>query len=137
MFTKVMIPVDLGHTQQMEKPLALAAELAEKHGAQAYIVGVTQSGPTEIARTPEGYAEKLAAFAAEHSKTLGVTFETRSEVSHDITIDLDDALQRAAEEIGADLIVMASHVPGLSEYVFSSNAGYLASHMKMSVFVVR
>ncbi len=137
MFTKIMIPVDLGHIRNMEKALALAAELAEHHDAQAIIVGVTQSGPTEIARTPEAFAEKLKAFAAEHSKKLGVTFATHSEVSHDITIDLDDVLQRAADEIGADLIVMASHVPGLSEYVFASNAGYLASHSKMSVFVVR
>ncbi len=137
MFKKIMIPVDLGHTEQMEKALAISAELAERHGAEAYIVGVTQSGPTEIARTPEAFAEKLAEFAAEHSEKLGISFKTRSEVSHDITIDLDDYLERVAEGIGADLIVMASHVPGLSDYVFSSNAGYLASHLKMSVFVVR
>ena len=137
MFTKIMIPVDLGHTDQMEKALAIAAEIAKRHGAEAHIVGVTQSGPTEIARTPEAFAEELAAFAAAHSETLGIEFKTRSEVSHDITVDLDDALELAAEAIGADLIVMASHVPGLSDYVFSSNAGYLASHLKMSVFVVR
>lgn len=137
MFTRIMIPVDLEHTDQMEKALAIAAEIAERHGAEAHIVGVTQSGPTEIARTPEAFAEELTAFAAEHSETLGIEFKTQSEVSHDITVDLDDALERAAEAIGADLIVMASHVPGLSDYVFSSNAGYLASHLKMSVFVVR
>ena len=137
MFERIMIPVDLGHTEQMEKALAIAADLAQRHGAQAYIVGVTQSGPTELARTPEAYAEKLAEFAAEHSKTLGTTCATHSEISHDIAVDLDDALQRAAGEIGADLIVMASHIPGLSDYVFASNAGYLASHSSMSVFVVR
>ena len=36
-----------------------------------------------------------------------------------------------------DLIVMASHVPGVAEYVFASNAGYLASHADLSVLVVR
>lgn len=137
MFAKIMIPVDLDHTEQMEKALAFAADLANRHDAEAYIVGVTQSGPTAIARTPEAFAEKLSSFAAAQSETLGVTFATRSEVSHDLTIDLDAALQRAADEIGADLIVMASHVPGLAEYVFASNAGYLASHSRMSVFVVR
>ena len=137
MFANIMIPVDLGHTDQMEKALAIAAETAQRHDAEVHIVGVTQSGPTEVARTPEAFAEKLAEFAAEHSKALGVTFQTQTAISHDITIDLDDLLEQAAEDIGADLIVMASHVPGLADYVFSSNAGYLASHSKMSVFVVR
>ena len=59
------------------------------------------------------------------------------EISHDMAIDLDDVLMRTANEVGADLVVMASHVPGLAEYVFASRAGYLASHAKMSVLVVR
>jgi hypothetical protein len=32
---------------------------------------------------------------------------------------------------------MASHVPGLPEHIFASNAGAVASHAGMSVFVVR
>jgi hypothetical protein len=32
---------------------------------------------------------------------------------------------------------MASHVPGFKDCVFSSNAGHLASHAPMSVYVVR
>lgn len=137
MFSSIMIPVDLKHTDRMDKALAVAADLAKQHGAQAHIVGVTQSSPTEIARTPEEFAEKLVSFATKQSTLLGVNFASRSEISHDITIDLDDALARAAEAIDADLIVMASHVPGLAEHVFASNAGYLASHSSMSVFVVR
>ena len=46
-------------------------------------------------------------------------------------------LVELADRVDADLIVMASHIPGLADYVFSSNAGYLASHSKLSVFVVR
>ena len=32
---------------------------------------------------------------------------------------------------------MASHVPGLPEHFFASNAGALASHAEVSVFVIR
>ena len=132
-----MIPVDLRHIDQMDKSLATAADIAKLHSAEAHIVGVTQTAPTEIAHTPEEYSEKLTAFAAECSERLGVTFAAHSEISHDPTIDLDTVLARAADAIHADLIVMASHIPGLTEYVFASNAGYLASHSSMSVFVVR
>lgn len=137
MFSNIMIPVDLSHAEQLDKAMAIAASLAKQHDAKATVVGVTQSGPTMIARTPEEFAEKLGVYAAENSQKHGVTFTAHSEISHDPTIDLDDTLMGAAESIGADLIVMASHVPGFAEYVFASNAGYLASHSKMSVFVVR
>ena len=32
---------------------------------------------------------------------------------------------------------MASHRPGAGEYVFGSNAGHVAQHAPVSVFVVR
>jgi nucleotide-binding universal stress UspA family protein len=137
MFTKIMIPVDLGHVDQISKALKVAADLSIRYSAEAHIVGVTQSSPTEIARTPEAYTEKLTAFAAERSEALGVPFSPHTEISHDPKIDLDDVLSSAASKIGADLIVMASHVPGFAERVFASNAGYLASHASMSVLVVR
>lgn len=137
MFKKIMVPVDLRHAEAMEKAMAVAASLARLYGSSAYVVGVTQSSPTEVAKTPEEYAVKLQAFADEHAKSLGVTFEAHAETSHDPTIDLDDVLEQASDAIGADLIVMASHVPGFAEHIFASNAGYLASHSHTSVFVVR
>lgn len=137
MFSRIMIPVDLGHTDRLDKALAVAADLAGRHGAEATLVGVTLSGPTDIAPTPEVYSEVLAAFAATQSEARGVTFTPHTEVSHDLTVDLDTTLTRAATALDVDLIVMASHVPGWVEYVFASNAGYLASHATMSVFVVR
>ena len=132
-----MVPVDLAHTDKLDKALTVAADLAKYHDAELFVAGVTQSVPTEIAHTPEEYLARLSAFAADQSEIHGVSFKPHSEVSHDITVDLEAALRRAADAVEADLIVMASHVPGLAEYVFASHAGYLASHASISVFVVR
>lgn len=137
MFSRIMIPVDLGHIDQMDKAIAITAELAKQHGAEVHVVGVTQSQPSEIARSPAAFGEKLAALAKELSEKQGVTFMPHTEISHDIRLDLDDVLARASTAIGADLIVMASHVPGFADHIFASNAGYIASHSSMSVFVVR
>lgn len=137
MFTKVMVPVDLAHADGLEKALAVAADLSQRHGAEAVLVGVTPSSPTEIASSPEAFGERLSRFAADRSAALGAAFGSRVEVSHDVAVDLGVCLSRAADAIGADLIVMASHTPGLAEYVFASNAGYLAAHSTLSVFVVR
>ena len=43
----------------------------------------------------------------------------------------------AIEETESDLVVVASHIPGFPEYLFASNAGYLAMHATVSVFVIR
>lgn len=137
MYKNIMVPVDLAHTGPLQKALGVAADMAKSCGANVHMVGVTMSAPSAVAHTPEEFAEKLAAFATETSGALGVTFTPHTEISHDLTIDLDDVLQSAAASMGADLIVMASHVPGMAEYVWSSNAGYLAAHSSLSVFVVR
>ena len=137
MYSNIMIPVDLRHTDHLDKALSVAADIAKLYGAKPHIVGVVQAAPSEVARTPAQYAEKLAAYAADRSQKFGVIFKPHAEIGHDPSIDLDDVLKRAANAIGIDLIVMASHVPGVAEHFFASNAGRLASHAPVSVFVVR
>ena len=137
MYKSIMIPVDLAHAEQLDKALATAADLARHYGAQLHMVGVTDTAPSSVAHDPVEFAAKLAAFAQDQSKKAGVTFHPKAMTSPDLTIDLDEALQAAIEELGCDLVVMASHVPGLVEYIFASRAGYLASHAMVWVFVVR
>lgn len=137
MYANIMIPVDLRHTDHLDKALATAADIAILYGADAHIVGVVPTVPGEVARTPAEYVEKLAAYAADRSGKFGVIFKPHSEIGHDRSIDLDDVLKRATHALGIDLIVMASHVPGMAEHIFASNAGQLASHAAISVLIVR
>ena len=57
-------------------------------------------------------------------------------VSH-VPAELPGILEREVEAQGADLVVMASHVPGLLDHIFTSNAGHVATHSAASVFIVR
>ena len=75
--------------------------------------------------------EEEASFREAMEKDPGL----RTEV--EVMRELDDALAKAASELNCDLVVMGSHVPGFTEHVFASRAGYLASHSNLSVFVVR
>ena len=43
----------------------------------------------------------------------------------------------AAQEIGADLIMIASHKPGLSDYFIGSTAARIVRHAPVSVLVTR
>lgn len=137
MYNKIMVPVDLRHAETLGKAIKTAADIARANDASVTFVGVTTLQPSSAAHTPEEYEQKLAAFAAEKGKAAGIAIGHLAKVSHDPAIDKDDLLEEIVEENGFDLVVMASHVPGFAERIFASNAGYLASHSKVSVFVVR
>jgi nucleotide-binding universal stress UspA family protein len=137
MYSKILVPVDLEHAESLEKALNTAADLAGHYGASVCLLGVTASAPSAVAHTPEEFAGKLDTFASEQGARHGASFATKTVVSHDPAVDLDKTLEATAEEMGADLIVMASHIPGFADHFIASNAGHVASHSKMSVLVVR
>ena len=137
MYRKIMVPVDLAHVERLDKAITTATDLARNYGIPLCFVGVTANVPTAVAHNPTEFGEKLNAFGAAQSKQHGIEVAPLVYSSHDPAADLDQRLIAAGREIGADLIVMASHVPGLPEHFFASNAGAVASHAKISVCVVR
>lgn len=137
MYKRIMVPVDLAHAGALEKAITTAADLARHYDAGLVLVGATGSEPSAVAPSPEAFATRLAAFAREVSDRFGVPVTSDAMHLHDVTIDLDPKLAAHATEIGADLIVMASHVPGVADYLFGSNAGHVARHATVSVMVVR
>ena len=136
-FKKIMAPVDLAHSGHLEKALQCTADLAKHYGAEVVYVGVTAPTPSATAHNPAEYAEMLSAFAAAQSSKHGINASADPVISHDPTTDVDDALLRATRDTGADLVVMASHIPNVLDYVWPSNGGKIAEHAKCSVFVVR
>lgn len=137
MYKKIMVPVDLAHADRLDKALTTAADLSRHYKIPVCYVGITATTPGPVAHTPEEFKSKLDAFAKDEGAKRGVDASSLAKVSHDPSVDLDETLVSALNEIGADLVVMASHVPGVPEHIFASNAGYLASHAPVSVLVVR
>lgn len=138
MYSRIMVPVDLAHAEKLEKALQTAADLAKLYHASVCYIGVTASTPSSVAHNPEEFSKKMELFGQEQALKYNLSnVSSASYLSHDPAVDLDDTLMHAATDTGADLVVMASHVPGLLEHVFASNAGYFASFSKMSVLVVR
>lgn len=136
-YSTIMVPVDLAHAGNLEKALNTAADLAKHYGASVVYVSVSTTAPSAIAHTPAEFKAKLDAFAADQAARHGHRASGHAILSHDPAVDLDPSLMKAADDLGADLIVMASHVPGLTDYIWPSNGGQVARHAKASVFVVR
>ena len=137
MFTKVMVPVDLAHRETLGKAVEFACSIARDHKAEIIFVSVSGELPSEIARSSGEYGEKLQDFAARMAAKHAIAAQALNLRAADPEAEIDRKLLNAIEETGADLVVMASHQPGLMEYIFSSHGGYIAAHAKVSVFVVR
>ncbi|MEX6503782.1 universal stress protein [Pseudomonas zhanjiangensis] len=138
MYKQMMIPVDLAHIERLEKALRSGADLAKLYGIPVCYIGVSANTPTAVAHNPKEFEEKLQQFSLAQAERYGLSqVSSTAYISHDPAVDLDRTLLKAAKDCGADLVVMASHVPGLAEHLFASNAGYFASYSDASVLVVR
>ncbi len=137
MFSKILVPVDLAHADQLEKALTVAADMANHHGAGVVYVGITEQTPGAVAHTPAEYASKLNDFAAGLASKHGIDAEALSLTSHDPTTEINKLLVKAVQDTGADLVVMASHPPSVTDYLWASHGGWVAEHAAVSVFVVR
>lgn len=137
MFKHIMVPVDLAHLDKLDRALAVAADLARHYGARVTYVGVTNNAPSALARTPDEYRARLAAMAEAQAATHGHETGAHAMFSHDPAVDLDDTLIGARKELGADLVVMATHLPNMADMILPAHGGEFARHSAVSVMLVR
>jgi len=133
----MMVPVDLAHEDKLEKALKCAADLAGHWGARVTYVGVTSSAPGKLAHNPEEYKERLARFASAQAELHGIEADAHAAISHDPAVDLDKTLLAAVKDTEADLVVMQSHIPNISDYIWASHGETLAGDTDVSVMLVR
>lgn len=137
MFKVVLLPIDLGHDASWKKALPMAKSLAA--GGELHLLGVAPDIGAAIVSSflPEGFEgealraleKSLAGFADEHAP--GARHHIR--FGH-----VAESILSAAQKIGADLIVMASHPPDeLRTMLVGSQAGKVVRNASIPVLVVR
>ncbi len=139
MFKTILVPIDVGATGAGGPSLSIARNLAEASGGKIVLFHVMTPLPGFVApHMPVGTHEQaksealatLKEIAA--SQGIGETAETivREGLPYREIIDL-------ASEIGADLIVIASHDPGVADFLLGTVAARVVRHAHCSVFVTR
>jgi len=138
MYTKILVPVDLDNVEKLSKALTLAGQTAQANHAEVVYLDVVDAVPTMSASTEgDRMAVRLKDFVAAQAKQYHIKANDQVALRGDLHLNVGADIIKAAKEADCDLIVMASHLPGLKDHIFSSNAGYVASHAPMSVHVVR
>jgi universal stress protein F len=140
MFKKILVAIDLDDDTQNDNLLRAAAELAKSSGAGVYLLNIVPAPPPDVSQfLPESYEkmtfdrikQKLADVAANSDLKGSVT---------SISVRFGDAYREIlaqASKIGADLIIVASHKPHVSDYLLGTTAARIVRHATCSTLVVR
>lgn len=136
MFKKLLLPVDVAHLDEGRKALEVAESITSPD-ASITLLYVMEDIPNRPGfDLPPGFKKKSLKAARKAIKSItkssdrAVKVETR--IGHAYRTILKEA-----KALNIDLIVLASHKPGLKEYFIGSNTSKVVSHANCSVFVVR
>lgn len=136
MYDTILVPVELSHDNSGINAIKIAKKLIND-GGDIILVSVVGNIPTYletelhkglINNTQKQALEVLTKMAK--NEGIGSQVEVRS--GHEA-----NAILEAAESNKADLIIIASHRPGLSDYFLGSTAARVVRHAQCPVLVDR
>lgn len=142
MFNSILLTIDLGHEASWEKALPQAVELARASGGELHVLTVVPDPGSPLVENffPDDLEEKVLARASSAMDDL-----VAENVPGDINVkqhlafgNIHTKILSMIEDIGCDLVVMASHAPDrVREFLVGSNADRVVRRSPVSVLVVR
>lgn len=136
MYSKIVVAVDISHGELGQMLLDKAAQLLDD-GGEVRLLHVLDEVPSYIAaELPQDLGERRHAEARMELKSMAqgasipVTVEVRSGAA-------SGQILQCAEDCGAELVMIASHRPGLSDYFIGSTAARVVRHAQCSVLISR
>lgn len=140
MFKTLLVPVDLTQESSWRKVLPVAVDQARHQNAVLHVMTVVDINLDIIAvRLPEGFREQHLAQIEQRLATM-----VKQQIPDDLEVHTHvregrtyQEILRVGDEIGAELIILASHRPSLQQYLLGSNAARVVRHAGCSVMIVR
>jgi nucleotide-binding universal stress UspA family protein len=141
MFKKVLLPIDINHPESWEKALPLALQCAGGEG-EVHLLGIVHDLGANVVASflPEDFEKQ----AMERLKAQLVEFadgNLAGKVTNQVHVGhgaVAQTILRHARDLGADLIVIASHMPNdFQTLLVGSNADRVVRHAEIPVLVVR
>jgi len=134
MYKTILVATDLSHPELCRKTLGVARRVG---GSQSRIIAlyVAADIPAFVAaELPEGLLQENVARARAE---LGALADEVGADSGVLSGHPPLKILEYATEIGADLIIVASHRPGLRDYFLGSTAARVVRHAECAVLVDR
>ena len=141
MLKNILVPIDFNEPSSWEKVFPFATDEARLHGATLHVMTMVPSLhyisrtvelPTNIESTVQKETEqRLATIVKENMP---------DDLSPQLIIrngSVYEEILQTADQVKADLILMASHKPSAKTYLLGSNAARVVRHAQCSVAVIR
>ncbi|MCC5956576.1 MAG: universal stress protein [Natronohydrobacter sp.] len=137
MYGRIIVAVDLEHLEQAKALLQRATQLLDD-GGEIRLIHALEDVPGYIAADlPADLAERRRAEAAVELRAL-INPALDIRMTHEVRRGAASGqILQAASDSGADLIMVASHKPGLRDYFIGSTAARVIRHAQCSVLVER
>jgi nucleotide-binding universal stress UspA family protein len=140
MFHNVLLAIDLNEPTSWARALPAALEVCKPSAATLHVVYVAAEVNVQVASFfPADANEKLLAQAAADLNAWIRDRVPAGITAHPVVAqgNVYRGIMDAAEKVNADLIVMASHKPSITDYLLGANAAHVVRHATCSVMVVR
>ena len=140
MFKRIIVAVDLADPAPTPKGLEQAVEIAKASGGELRLVNVQPIVPaTFMEYVPADFDVEQVKRAEETVASLvaGVDLPVGRKSGAARAGGIYHELLQEASDWGADLVVVGSHQPAISDYLLGSNATTIVRHANCSVLVVR
>ena len=134
MYKTILVPVDLGHADLGKETLRLAREIGGKQCRIAAVYVIADTPGYVTIELPAGLLQKNLIQSRAELKALADEVGAESEVLNGHT---PVRILEYVRDIGADLLVIASHRPGLQDYFLGSTAARVVRHADCAVLVNR
>ena len=136
MYKTILVPIDMAHVAEGKANIDLATQHAAA-GANIILLNVVEDIPNWAAvELPAGLIDKSLHYSQSELKAIveatGMKMDVEVRTGHSYNTILE-----VAKEKNADLIIIASHRPGLQDYFLGSTAAKVVRHANCSVLVVR
>ncbi|MDH5355671.1 MAG: universal stress protein [Gammaproteobacteria bacterium] len=136
MFKTILIPIDIAHAKESKSVIDIAAANGSED-TRVILLNVVEEIPKWAAvELPQDIQEKSLQNSLEEMNAIAQAAEIKTEVDVRVGHPYQTILE-VAKEKQVELIIIASHQPGLQDYLLGSTAAKVVRHAKCSVMVIR
>lgn len=133
MYKNILVPIALDHERDVEAALTIAAAL-KASGAKITALNVIEQLPSYA--TEYLPVDHMQGKSDEVSAGMQVLVNGRADIAV-VHGHSGRTIVEYAQDNGVDLIVIASHQPGLQDYFLGSTAARVVRHAHCAVHVIR
>lgn len=139
MYSSILVPVDLEEPSSWSKAVPTALAMARCFKARTTLATIVEdkTAAREAQWSAIGYRELLSTASA---RLGSLADKLRGEMPVETRVGsggISGGILDLAEQVEADLIVLASHRPGMQDWLIGAHASRVVRHARCSVLVVR